>query len=284
MPDMRVIRSITQMQRLSRQIVGRGKTIGLVPTMGFLHAGHLSLIRRARKLADVVVVTIFVNPAQFSPTEDLKRYPHDEKGDLKKIRSAGGDIIFIPGSRDMYPPDFETWVNVERLTTALEGKVRPSHFRGVTTVVAKLYNICRPDLVVFGMKDYQQAMILRRMTIDLGYGIRFVIAPTMRETDGLAMSSRNAYLDARGRAEAVCLYRALATARAMVRAGIKRRSRLEKEIRAVIRATAPSSRVDYIAFTDFDTLRPVATVGRSTVCSLAVRVRNVRLIDNMKMA
>jgi pantoate--beta-alanine ligase len=272
MPDMRVIRSITQMQRLSRQIVGRGKTIGLVPTMGFLHAGHLSLIRRARKLADVVVVTIFVNPAQFSPTEDLKRYPHDEKGDLKKIRSAGGDIIFIPGSRDMYPPDFETWVNVERLTTALEGKVRPSHFRGVTTVVAKLYNICRPDLVVFGMKDY------------LGYGIRFVIAPTMRETDGLAMSSRNAYLDARGRAEAVCLYRALATARAMVRAGIKRRSRLEKEIRAVIRATAPSSRVDYIAFTDFDTLRPVATVGRSTVCSLAVRVRNVRLIDNMKMA
>jgi len=281
---MRVIRSTTQMQRLSRQLVGKGKTIGLVPTMGYLHEGHLSLIHRARKLADVVAVTIFVNPAQFSPTEDLRRYPHDERGDLRKIRKAGGDIVFIPTSRDMYPAEFETWVEVERLSKTLEGKVRPTHFRGVTTVVTKLYNICRPDLVVFGMKDYQQAMVLRRMTVDLGYNIRFVIAPTVREADGLAMSSRNAYFDAGGRAEAICLYRALSTARAMVRAGIKRPSRLEREIRAVIRATAPTSRIDYVAFTDFATLQPVATVDRSTICSLAVRVRNVRLIDNMKMA
>ncbi|MBI5266110.1 MAG: pantoate--beta-alanine ligase, partial [candidate division Zixibacteria bacterium] len=280
---MRIIRSVNQMQRLTRQIVGKGKTIGLVPTMGYLHEGHLSLIRRARKMADVVVVTIFVNPAQFSPTEDLRRYPRDEKGDLKKIRSAGGDIVFIPTPRDIYPPEFQTWVNVEHLTTTLEGAVRPTHFRGVTTIVTKLYNICRPDLVVFGMKDYQQAMVLRRMTIDLGYGIRFVIAPTVRERDGVAMSSRNAYFDAAGRAEAICLYRALTTARAMVNAGITQPARLEKEIRAVIRATAPTAQVDYVAFTDCDTLQPVATVGRATICSLAVRVRQVRLIDNMKM-
>lgn len=183
----------------------------------------------------------------------------------------------------MYPENYQTWVEVEQLTTILEGNVRPGHFRGVTSVVAKLYNICRPDLVVFGMKDYQQAMVLRRMTADLGYCVRFVIAPTVRESDGLAMSSRNAYFDASGRAEAVCLYRALTTARAMVRGGERRPPRVEKEIREVIQDTAPTSKIDYVAFTDLETLKPVTAIGRSTVCSLAVRVRNVRLIDNMKL-
>lgn len=280
---MRVVRSITHMQRLSRQIVGKGKTIGLVPTMGYLHEGHLSLIRRARRRADIVIVTIFVNPTQFAPNEDLRRYPHDEKGDLRKIRAAGGDIVFTPSPRDMYPPDYRTWVTVDQLTVTLEGAVRPTHFRGVTTVVAKLFNICRPDIAVFGLKDFQQAIILRRMTNDLGYPIKFVIAPTVREADGLAMSSRNAYFDRDGRREAICLYRALVTAKAMVKAGITGTARLEKEMRAVIKSTAPSARIDYIAFTEFNSLRPVKSIGSGTVCSLAVRLHGVRLIDNLKL-
>jgi pantoate--beta-alanine ligase len=271
------------MQSISRRLAGRGKTIGLVPTMGYLHEGHLSLIRRVRKRADVVITSIFVNPAQFAPTEDLKRYPRDEKGDIQKIKSAGGDIVFAPQVTDMYPPDFQTWVTVEHLTDSLEGAVRTSHFRGVTTVVAKLLNICCPDVVAFGMKDYQQAIVLRRMTVDLGYSIKFIIAPTVRERDGLAMSSRNAYFDREGRREAICLYRALTTARAMVRSGTKQARRIQKEMRAVIKGTAPTATIDYIAFTDFDTLQPTESVKPGTVCSLAVRLHGVRLIDNLKL-
>lgn len=280
---MRVVRNIIQMQRLSRRLAAAGKTIGLVPTMGYLHEGHLSLIRQVKRRADVVVTSIFVNPTQFGPKEDLRRYPRDERGDVRKIRSAGGEIVFIPNPRDMYPTDFQTWVTVDHLTRSLEGAVRPEHFRGVTTVVTKLFNICRPDTVAFGMKDFQQAIVLRRLTNDLGYPIKFIIAPTVRERDGLAMSSRNAYFDAEGRREAICLYRALMTARFMVRAGLARTPLIEREMRAVISGTAPSAKVDYIAFTDFDTLKPTKKADRGTVCSLAVRLRGVRLIDNLRL-
>ncbi|MDH4158355.1 MAG: pantoate--beta-alanine ligase [candidate division Zixibacteria bacterium] len=280
---MQIIRSIKKMQAAARQIAGKGQTIGLVPTMGFLHEGHLSLIRRAKKEADVVIVTIFVNPAQFAPTEDLAKYPRDEKGDIRKIEGAGGDIVFIPKAIDVYPEDFQTYVAVEKLTQTLEGASRPTHFRGVTTVVAKLFNITRPDVAVFGMKDYQQAVVLGQMTRDLGYPVKYIIAPTVREKDGLAMSSRNKYFTAAQRIEARCLYYALLTAKEMVESGVVAAGKIEREMRSAVKASSPSAQIDYIAFTDFATLRTIKRVAKGTICSLAVRVHGVRLIDNMKL-
>ena len=271
------------MQRVAREIAALGKTIGLVPTMGYLHEGHLELIHRAKKQADVVITTIFVNPTQFAPNEDLGKYPRDEKGDLRKIKSAGGDIVFIPKAEQIYPDDFQTYVTVEELTKTLEGRKRPTHFRGVTTIVAKLFNITRPDVAVFGMKDFQQAIVLRRMTKDLGYPIRYIIAPTVREADGLAMSSRNRYFTPEQRIEARAPYYALRTAKEMIRSGVVNAGRIEKEMTAAIKATCPTARIDYIAFTDADTLEPVKTVKKGTICSLAVWVHKVRLIDNMRL-
>ena len=279
---MQTIRSITKMPKVSRQLAARGKRIALVPTMGNLHEGHLSLVKRAKKTADVVIVTIFVNPKQFGPKEDYKKYPRDEKNDIAKIKKAGGDIVFIPKATQIYPDDFQTFVTVEKLSKTLEGKSRPEHFRGVTTVVAKLFNITRPDVAVFGAKDFQQAIVLKQMTKDLGYPIKFVIAPTVREKDGLAMSSRNRYFTAEQRPEACALYYALRTAREMVKSGIRDVRAIKSEMRAVIRATSPKAKIDYIAFTEFDSLKPVWKASKSTICSLAVRVHNVRLIDNMR--
>lgn len=269
---------------MARQIASEGKTIGLVPTMGGLHEGHLSLIRRAAQKADVVIVSIFVNPTQFAQGEDLSSYPRDEKNDRNKIRLSGGDIVFIPKAIDIYPEDYQTYVTVEKLTRTLEGNSRPTHFRGVTTVVAKLYNICSPDVVVFGVKDYQQAIVLRQMTKDLGYAVKFIISPTVREPDGLAMSSRNAYFDDNQRSDALCLYYALKSAKNMVRSDITSVGKIEKEMRAAIKATCSTAEIDYIAFTDFSTLRPVKKITKGTICSLAVVIHNIRLIDNMKLA
>lgn len=285
---MQIIRSIRKMQTVARQIAGRGKTIALVPTMGALHEGHLALVKRAAKGADVVIVSIFVNPAQFGPKEDLSKYPRSEKQDIALIektlgRKAKTGIVFAPKASDVYPDDFLTWVDVEQLTDSLEGARRPGHFRGVTTIVAKLFNICRPDAAIFGMKDLQQAVVLRKMVRDLDFPIKFIIAPTVRESDGLAMSSRNRYFDDTQRWEAVALYYALETARSMVKAGEKDPQKIEAEMAAVIHATCPTAKIYYIAFTAFDTLMPVNRVVRGTVCSLAVNVYGVSLIDNMKM-
>ncbi len=280
---MTVIRSIKKMQAVAHKLAAQGKRIGLVPTMGFLHKGHLSLIKRSLKHSDIVITTIFVNPTQFAPNEDLKKYPRDEKNDIKKIKNAGSEIVFIPKTSDIYPKDYETYVDVEQLTKTLEGRKRPAHFRGVTTIVAKLFNITRPDVVLFGMKDYQQAMVLKKMTDDLNYPIKFIIAPTVREKDGLAMSSRNKYFNDYQRNEAVCLYYALRTAKEMVKAKIYDVKRIEKEMRSVIKASCPSARIDYIAFTNLDSLQPVKKVKRDTIASLAVRLYKVRLIDNMKL-
>ena len=281
---MKRIRSIKSMQKKVRELVYKKKRLGLVPTMGFLHDGHLSLIKRAKKNSDVVIVTIFVNPTQFAPSDDLNKYPRDMKGDLQKIKNAGGDIVFTPDNNEIYPENFQTYVTVENLTKTLEGKSRPGHFKGVTTIVSKLFNICRPDVVVFGMKDYQQATVLKQMTNDLGYPIKFIIAPTVRERDGLAMSSRNSYFDPAQRSEALCLYYALQTAKNMVKAGRKRVDIIEKEMKAVIKADCLTAKIEYIAFTDFKTLLPIKTIKRGTICSLAVKVHKVRLIDNMKLA
>lgn len=280
---MKVIRSIRSMQKTARKLAATGQAIGLVPTMGYLHEGHLSLIRRARKAADIVIVTIFVNPTQFAAGEDLERYPRDEKGDLAAIKEAGGDIVFIPSADDMYPEDFQTYVNVEKLTTVLEGERRPGHFRGVATIVAKLFNVTRPDIAIFGLKDYQQAAVLKQMVADLNFPVKMIIAPTVREKDGLAMSSRNAYFTPEQRAEAVAVYRGLQSARAMARAGERDAGNLRREIEAAIIATCPTAEIEYVAFTDVDTLEAAEVIDRNTICSLAVRVHGVRLIDNVKL-
>jgi pantoate--beta-alanine ligase len=280
---MTIIRSVKQMQLLSRRLAAKGKSIAVVPTMGFLHEGHLSLIRRAKRHADIVVTTIFVNPTQFGPNEDFAKYPRDEKGDIRKIASAGGDVVFIPGASEIYPEEFQTYVTVEKLTKTLEGSVRHGHFRGVTTIVAKLFNIVRPDVALFGMKDFQQATVLKRMTEDLGYPVKFIVAPTVRERDGLAMSSRNKYLGAEARWEALGLYQALCVARDLVKREEYRVSRIRTAMRKTIMANCPSARIDYIAFTLMRSLVPVAKVQKETVVSLAVRVHGVRLIDNMKL-
>lgn len=280
---MKIIRSIAQMQKLSRQLAAKGKRIALVPTMGYLHEGHLSLIRKGKQKADIVITTIFVNPTQFGPRDDLTKYPRDEKGDIKKISKAGGDIVFMPKASDIYPKDFQTWVSVEQLTQTLEGAARPGHFRGVTTIVAKFFTITRPDVVLFGMKDYQQAMVLRRMTYDLGFPIQFIIAPTVREKDGLAMSSRNSYFTPEQRKDAICLYRALQTAKAMVKSGEKRSGEIGTKMRHTIYSICPIADIEYIAFTDMNSLTVQTKIEKNTICSLAVRVHGVRLIDNMKL-
>lgn len=278
-----IIRSVKKMQHESRRLAAEGKKIGLVPTMGFLHAGHQSLITRAKKYSDIVITTIFVNPTQFAPDEDLDKYPQDERGDIRKIRESGGEIIFIPKADEIYPEDFQTYVTVEELTNRLEGKHRPEHFRGVTTIVSKLFNITRPDVAVFGMKDFQQAIVLKKMTEDLGYLVKFIVAPTLRENDGLAMSSRNKFLTGSQRTEASCLFRALKTAQAMVKSGECDVKSIRKEMKAVIKATCPTAKIDYIAFTDSHKLVEIPQVESGTICSLAVLVHNVRLIDNMKL-
>lgn len=271
------------MQSEATQLIRSGKTIGLVPTMGFLHEGHLSLIRRARKHCDVTVVSIFVNPTQFGPKEDYLAYPRNEKADLEKVKAAGGDIVFLPAARQLYPLEFETTVEVTRLTQTLEGSARPGHFRGVTTIVAKLFNIVRPDVAVFGQKDLQQARVLQQMTRDLNYSTKFIIAPTVRESSGLAMSSRNAYLKGTDLHKASCLYMALHQARTLVNKGSRKVNGIERQMRRVIKDVCPTSKIEYISFTDFRNLRPTTYVKRGTYCSLAVRVHGVRLIDNIRL-
>lgn len=279
----KITRSIKAQQKLSRDLIRQGKTIAVVPTMGYFHEGHLSLIRRASKLADIVVTTIFVNPAQFAPHEDLKRYPRDTKGDIRKIKEAGGQAVFIPRAEDIYPDEYDTWVMVEKLTQTLEGKARPTHFCGVATIVSKLFNIIQPDIALFGMKDYQQAMVLKKMTADLNWAIKIIICPTVREKDGLAMSSRNSYLPPAQRKEALALYESLVAARKMIRDGVHDTVIIKRHMQQVIKTTAPSAKIDYIAFTEMESLKPLKNVVKNTVISLAVWIGTVRLIDNVRV-
>lgn len=279
---MKTITSIRTMQRTAREL-SRNGTIALVPTMGYLHDGHLSLVKRARKAADAVVASIFVNPAQFGPDEDLRRYPRDVKGDRLKLRQSGADILFMPDARQMYPDSFQTRVEVEQLSRVLEGACRPGHFRGVTTVVSKLFNIVRPDIAVFGQKDFQQAVVLMRMAHDLNYPIKLIIAPTRREKDGLAMSSRNAYLGPEQRRQAVCLYQGLRRARTLFARNVTSTTRLTKAVRAEILNICPDADIHYIAFNDRHTLTPRPRADHNTVCSVAAVVHRVRLIDNMPL-
>lgn len=276
------------MQRLAGEWKRAGRPVGLVPTMGYLHAGHLSLVRRARQRlgrSGKLVLSLYVNPAQFGPKEDFSRYPRDLRRDLSLCRKAAVDVVFAPLDAQMYPPGASTTFVVEnQLSRGLEGASRPTHFRGVTTVVAKLFNLVQPDIAVFGAKDYQQAAVVRRMARDLNFPVKIVVAPTVREPDGLALSSRNRYLTGASRQEAVGLWRAIQSARAAVKASRRplRAHRLKKALRDGIE-TAPSARVDYIEFFDPETWMPVTRVKRGTHLALAVLVGKTRLIDNARL-
>ena len=280
------------MQRQALRWRRQGVRIGLVPTMGYLHEGHLDLVREARRQVGPrgrVVVSVYVNPAQFGPQEDLSRYPRDLARDRRLCRGAGADLFFTPQDAEMYPgadpgAAWSTWVTEERLSQRMEGSSRPTHFRGVTTVVAKLFNLVLPDVAVFGAKDYQQAAVIRRMTRDLNFPVKLVVAPTRREPDGLAMSSRNKYLDGTLREQAVALSRALAAARAAVRRSprLLPAARLKTSLQREIEQQ-PDARVDYLEFFDPATLEPIARVGRGAHLTLAVFVGRTRLIDNTRL-
>ena len=277
------------MQKLAQRWKRAGVNIGLVPTMGYLHEGHLSLVREARKQVGSkgkVAVSIYVNPTQFAPTEDLARYPRDLRRDLTLLRALGVDVVFTPDDAEMYPGKnenrFTTYVVEENLSRVMEGASRPAHFQGVTTVVAKLFNLVLPEVAVFGQKDYQQAAIIRRMVADLNFPVKIVVAPTGREPDGLAMSSRNKYLDAGQRAQAVILFHALQAARAAVAKKTVSAARLKKDLQVFFTA-APLARVDYIEFFHPETLQPVRHVKPGVHMALAVFFGKTRLIDNVRL-
>jgi pantoate--beta-alanine ligase len=256
-----------------------GKRIGLVPTMGYLHAGHLSLVYAARRESDVVVMSIFVNPKQFGPQEDFATYPRDMEGDLRQAREAGVDVVFAPSVEEMYPPGFLTEVAVHELTTPLCGASRPGHFNGVTTVVAKLFNIVGPDRAYFGQKDYQQVTVLRKMTTDLCMPLEVITCPTVREPDGLAMSSRNAYLSPAERQAALVLSCVLRLAEERLAQGERQGIRLTAMLRDCI-AKEPLARIDYVAVCDLDTLQEVEQLSGTVLVALAVYIGQTRLIDN----
>lgn len=252
--------------------------VGLVPTMGYLHEGHLSLIRRARQECDHVVVSIFVNPTQFGPKEDLARYPRDIDRDLKLIE-AYTDVVWMPTAEIMYPQGYQTWVEVEEMTRPLEGAMRPGHFRGVTTVVAKLFNAVQPHKAYFGQKDAQQAAVIRQMVRDLNFPLEIVICPTTREPDGLALSSRNVYLDPEQRKAATVLYRALSAARDAYEGGERDAETLRQIMRDVL-ASEPLAQMQYVSCADYDTLVELDEVNGKALLSMAVFIGKTRLIDN----
>jgi len=248
--------------------------------MGYLHAGHLSLIEAARRDATFVVVSIYVNPTQFGPQEDYARYPRDEAGDLQKCAAAGVDLVFLPSDEEMYAPDAATSVHVSGLTDTLCGPCRPGHFDGVATVVAKLFNIVQPDVAYFGRKDAQQLAVIQRMTRDLNLPVQIVGCPTVREPDGLAMSSRNAMLSADQRRRALVLYQALCQAQRSIQAGQRQVQAVLEEMYHIVSQAQPT-RVDYISIVDPQTMQPVEHIDRPVLVALAVRIGNTRLIDNL---
>lgn len=277
---MEVVREIGEVRRLLEPARRAGKSIGFVPTMGYLHEGHLSLIEKARAENDRVVVSIFVNPTQFGPGEDSQRYPRDLPRDLDLCARAGVGLVFTPEPSEMYPAGFQTRVEVESLSQGLCGGSRPGHFRGVATVVAKLFAIVQPDRAYFGEKDAQQLRVIERMTMDLSLPVRIVPVPTLRESDGLAMSSRNVYLGAEERRAALVLYRALMLARDLTAAGMRQAAEIKRRMFSLIKAE-PMARLDYLAIVDSDTLVPVEELQKPVLIALAVYIGKTRLIDNI---
>ena len=278
---MEIIRTISWMKETVRQARAENHLVGLVPTMGALHEGHLSLIRRARVDCSRVYASIFLNPAQFGPNEDLSKYPRTFEKDVEQLAAAGVDVLFAPDANEIYPPEFRTYVNVEGLSDKLEGKSRPGHFRGVATVVLKLFEIVQPHFAYFGRKDAQQVRILQQMTHDLNLNIEIVVCPIVREPDGLALSSRNTYLNVEERRAATVLHRALEEARRAVSTGTLDSLLLQTTIRGIL-SKEPLARIDYVEIVDAEVLGPVARIGaRPAYVLLAVYVGKTRLIDNL---
>lgn len=277
--NLQQITSIRQMQKKSRDWHKKGFSVGFVPTMGYLHEGHLSLVKKAKKDCDRVVVSIFVNPLQFSPGEDFTRYPRDMKRDRSLCLKAGVDVLFTPSEKEIYPSDFQTYVEVEKVTQGLEGAARPGHLRGVASVVAKLFNVCLPDAAYFGQKDYQQAVVIKQMVRDLNFPLKVILCPTVREASGLAASSRNSYLSGPERGEAAVLYRALQLGAKKLSADAPVEEALA-EVRGLI-ASRSGFEIEYVEASDPVTLEPVREVGKPVVLSLAAKLGKVRLIDNI---
>jgi pantoate--beta-alanine ligase len=276
---MRVVRAIDEMRDARGALAG---SVGLVPTMGYLHEGHLSLVRQARADNDHLVVSIFVNPTQFGPSEDFARYPRDEARDLALLQAERADIVFAPTVEEMYPKGYSTYVDVEHITERLEGAHRPGHFRGVATIVTKLFAIVRPARAYFGQKDAQQLAVVRRLARDLALGVEIIGLPTVREADGLALSSRNAYLSPDERQAATVLWRALCRARELFEAGERGAEALRSAMRELI-AREPLARVDYVSVADGASLRELERIAGPALVSLAVRIGKTRLIDNITL-
>lgn len=277
---MKVVSDIDKMKTYARIMKKENKLVGLIPTMGYLHEGHLSLIRAARKQSDTVIVSIFVNPIQFGPDEDFEKYPRDIKKDEELARSCGVDVLFCPQKEAMYPENFSTFVNVEKLTEVLCGKSRPGHFRGVTTVVMKLFEIIKPDIAYFGQKDAQQVYVIKKMIEDLNMDITMKIMPIIREADGLAMSSRNVYLTKSERKTASFLYGSLKLAEDLVASGEKSSRKITKKMRDLI-SEEPSIKIDYVSIVQTKSLKEIASVEGEILIAVAAFIGRTRLIDNV---
>jgi len=277
---MQVVRQIKEMQKISDKLIKEGKRIGFVPTMGYLHEGHISLVKKAKELSDSVVASIFVNPTQFGPGEDFQRYPRDEEGDKAKLDRAGVEFLFIPEAKEMYSTRYQTYVEVTEVTKGLCGDFRPGHFRGVATVVLKLFNIVKPHVAVFGEKDYQQLLVIKKMTEDLNFDIEIIPGTLIREEDGIAMSSRNAYLSPEDRKKARVLYRSLVKAKEVFDSGEKKTYNIVQAVKKMIGSMEGVS-LQYVEIRDAETLERVEIVSRPAVIAVAAMVGPVRLIDNI---
>jgi pantoate--beta-alanine ligase len=273
------MRNVSTLDELRSARLSLDGTVGLVPTMGYLHEGHLSLIRRAREECDHVIVSIFVNPTQFGPKEDLSKYPRDLDRDLNLIEPLGTDLVWMPTAEVMYPKGYQTWVEVEAITSPLEGAMRPGHFRGVTTVVAKLFNAVQPHKAYFGQKDAQQAAVIRRMAVDLNFPIEIVVCPTVREADGLALSSRNVYLAPEQREAAKVLFRSLSAAKKLFEGGERDAEAIRKQMKEVL-AGEPLAEPQYVSCADYDSLEELTEIKGKALLSMAVFIGKTRLIDN----
>ena len=276
---MEIAGTIAEMKSSRARSLG---SVGFVPTMGYLHEGHLALVEQARAENSVVVVSIFVNPTQFGPAEDLSAYPRDTERDLALLEKERTDIVFRPSDKEIYPETFSSWVEVGKVTEPLEGSRRPGHFKGVTTVVAKLFNIVEPTRAYFGQKDAQQAIVIKKMVADLNMNLEIIVVPTVRESDGLAMSSRNVYLNPQERQAAAVLYKALTTAQGLWERGEKNAEHLRQEMASLI-SKEPLAKIDYVSIADAETLEELPEIDRPALASLTVRIGKTRLIDNVAL-
>jgi len=280
---MEVVKTIESVRSLVKAARSRDKKIGFVPTMGALHIGHISLIKAAVQKCEFVVVSIFVNPTQFGPGEDFEKYPRPLEADLEICRKTGVDVVFAPEQEEMYGSENLTWVSVEKLTEPLCGQFRPGHFRGVATICAKLFNVVGPDIAFFGQKDAQQAIVIKRMAADLNIPLEIVVCPTVRQADGLAVSSRNKYLTEQEKKDATYIYKSLQKCREMIEAGVLESEPIIARMRKIL-SRAPSIKIEYISIVDAETLQTIKEIERQALAAVAVRIGSARLIDNIFVA